>query len=171
MGRSVLLTGRPGVGKTTLITAWLASQAGRCGGFYTQEIRRSGRRLGFEIVTTEGERADLAREGVRGLPRVGKYGVFVANVDSVAVPAIQRATEQAEYVVIDEIGKMELLSSAFRAAVLSAVNGPKKVLGTVMRGPHSWVDALKSKPEVTLVGVTFENRDQILERITELLEN
>jgi nucleoside-triphosphatase THEP1 len=169
MGRAVLLTGRPGVGKTTVIRECLAALPGRCGGFYTQEMRARGRRLGFEIVTMEGARAILARAGVGGLPRVGKYGVYVENVDRVAVPSVQRAVAEADYVVIDEIGKMELFSETFRAAVLSAVNSPKAVLGTVMQRAHPWVDALKSMPQVVVVPVTLQNRDSLVERIAQLL--
>ena len=169
MGRTVLLSGRPGIGKTTLIKKWVAALPGRCGGFYTQEIRKSGRRLGFEIVTLDGQRACLAHVGVPGLPRVGKYGVYVQNVNAVAVPAIHWAVARADYVLIDEIGKMELLSDAFREAVLSAVQSPKTVLGTVMQRAHPWVDALKSMPQVIVVPVTLVNREHLLDQIAQLL--
>ena len=165
----MLLSGRPGVGKTTLIKKWIATLPGRCGGFYTQEIRKRGRRLGFEIVTLEGRRAILAYAGVAGLPRVGKYGVYVENVNAVAVPAIHCAVAQADYVLIDEIGKMELLSDAFRAAVLTAVSSPKIVLGTVMRQAHPWADMLRRMPEVIVVPVTLANRERLLDQIARLL--
>ena len=171
MGQTILLSGRPGVGKTTLIQKCVATLPGRCGGFYTREIRNKGRRLGFEIVTMNGHRAPLARAGAAGLPCVGKYGVYVENVDRVAVPAIGRAVADADYVLIDEIGKMELLSNAFRAAVLSAVSSSKPVLGTVMHGRHPWADALKALPQVVVVVVTVENRERLLERITRLLRS
>ncbi len=169
MGQTILLSGLPGVGKTTLIQKCIATLPGRCGGFYTREIRSKGRRLGFEIVAMNGHRAPLARAGAAGLPRVGKYGVYVENVDRVAVPAIERAVVDADYVLIDEIGKMELLSKAFRAAVMSAISSPKPVLGTVMHGRHPWADALKGLPQVVVVVVTLENRERLLERIPQLL--
>ena len=167
MGRTVLLSGRPGVGKTTLITKWVATMPGRCGGFYTEEIRTRGRRAGFEIVTLEGQHAVLAYVGVAGLPRVGKYGVYVENVDTVAAPAIHRAVAGSDYVVIDEIGKMELLSNAFREAVLFAVRSSKSVLGTVMQGSHPWADALRSMSGVTTISVTPANREHLVDQIAQ----
>lgn len=55
MGRTILLAGRPGVGKTTVIKQVVDMLGGEAGGFYTEEIRQGGRRLGFKIITLEGE--------------------------------------------------------------------------------------------------------------------
>lgn len=169
MGRTVLLSGRPGVGKTTLIKKWIDAHQGQCGGFFTQELRESGARVGFEIVTLDGQRALLAHVRRRGTPRVGKYGVYVAHVEAVAVPAIEQAVAVADYVVIDEIGKMELLSDAFRAAVLSAVDSPRTVLGTVMLRGDPWVDDLRNRADVRVVVVTIHNRGQVFDALTTLV--
>nr|MBC7245462.1 NTPase [Chloroflexota bacterium] len=169
MGRTVLLSGQPGVGKTTLIKQATAVLPGHWGGFYTQEIRGPKSRLGFEIVTLDGQQALLAHVNKPGSPRVGKYGVYVENVDKVAVPVLYRAVAEADYVVIDEIGKMELLSQKFRTAVLYAVQSPKTVLGTVIWQQHPWADALKNLPGVFVVTVTLSNRQQLLNQILSLL--
>jgi nucleoside-triphosphatase THEP1 len=100
---------------------------------------------------------------------VGKYGVHVENVDRLAVPAIYSAITVADVVVIDEIGKMELFSEAFRTAVLAAVHSPKKVLATVMWRAFPWTDALKGEPGVTLLEVTLANRDALLPRVLQAL--
>ncbi len=171
MGRTLLLSGQPGVGKTTVLKKLLAALPGPSGGFYSQEIRARGRRMGFEIVTLEGERATLAHVDNPGRPRVGKYGVYVENVDKLAVPAVYQAVAEAAYVVIDEIGKMELFSEAFRTAVLHAVSSPKMVLGTVMLRPHPWVDKLKEMPGTTVVVVTVANRDRLVQDILPVLTN
>ncbi|MBM4429569.1 MAG: hypothetical protein FJ026_04370, partial [Chloroflexi bacterium] len=95
---------------TTLIKKVVAALPGTCGGFYTQEMRAGGTRLGFEIVTLDGRRAALASVGDRSLPRVGRYGVHVENVDRLAVPAIYQAITQADIVAIDEISKFDKLT-------------------------------------------------------------
>jgi nucleoside-triphosphatase THEP1 len=169
MGHTILLSGQPGVGKTTLIKKLVVALPGKCGGFYTQEIRARGIRVGFEIVTLDGRRAALASAGVPSLPRVGKYGVHVQNVDGLAVPAIYGAIAEADVVVIDEIGKMELFSDAFRTAVLAAVRSPKRVLATVMWRASPWTDALKSEPGVILLEVTLANRGSLLSRVLQAL--
>ena len=165
VGRTCLLAGQPGVGKTTLLRKLVETLPGRCGGFFTNEVRRGGARVGFDIHTLDGQCAALARVNSPHLPQVGRYGVHVGNVDAVAVPAVERAVAAADYVVIDEIGKMELVSESFRAAVLRAVRCPRPVLGTVMSRPHPWADALKRLPQVLVVTVTLTNRDVLLDEL------
>ena len=169
MGRAVLLTGRPGVGKTTLVRSVVAALPLRCGGFYTEEVRAEGRRVGFQIVCLDGRRAWLAREGTHGLPRVGRYGVHVANVEGVCVPAIRRAAEEADVIVVDEIGKMELLCSSFLPAILSALASTKPLLGTVTMDPHAQADKVKANERVILVEVTLRNRDWLLHTLVRTL--
>ena len=167
MGHALFLTGRPGVGKTTVIQTVVARLRGNAGGFYTEEIREGGRRTGFRLVTLDGPRGTLASVNISGPYRVGKYGVHLHDLEQVGVQALWRAVEQPDVsvVVIDEIGKMELVSPAFREAVLVALDGPKEVLATVMARSHPWVDRLKRRDDVTLVEVTLANRQALPERI------
>ena len=159
--RAFLLTGRPGCGKTTLIRHLLEALGASAGGFYTGEIRRQGRREGFSLTTLDGKTATLASIHIGGRHRVSKYGVDLQALDSVGVPAIEQATAEAELVVVDEIGKMELFSNRFRQAVLAALESGKPVLGTIMLAPHPWADAIKARPEVDTILLTEANRRQV----------
>jgi nucleoside-triphosphatase len=172
MAQTLLLTGRPGVGKTTLITAVAQALGPRADGFYTQEIHQQGKRQGFELIGLRGGRATLAHVQLKGggRPCVGRYGVDVAALERVGVAALERATAQGRIVIVDEVGKMELFSPAFKRAVLAALDGPAPLIATVMARPHPWVDALKARPGVTLWQVTLKNRDEMPERILEWLK-
>lgn len=157
----VLLEGRPGVGKTTLIVrlADLLRAAGvPLAGFVTREIRHDGRRMGFALETLAGEEGILAHVELPGPPRVGKYGVDLQALERLAVPALLQASADA-VVLVDELGKMELASPAFRKAVEALFTGPLTVVATVHSFHHPLTDALKRLPSVTLVQVTMANRD------------
>ncbi len=174
MGKALLLTGRPGIGKTTVIQA-VADRLGRqAGGFYTVEIREAGKRTGFRLTGIGSGKAEeglLARVGLSSRYRVGRYGVKLDDLERVGVEAILRAVEEPEIalVVIDEIGKMELFSHAFRDAVQAALASPKPVLATIMAGRQPWIEALKLRPDVIVTEVTPQNREALPDQIVRWL--
>ena len=170
MGRTLLITGLPGVGKTTIVKQVAQILGPRAGGFYTEEIRGPGGRKGFRLVTLDGREAVMAHVDIRTRNRVGRYGVDVATLDAVGVAAMREAVQSREVVVIDEIGKMELFSGEFQGAVLKAMSSSKIVVATVMHKSHTWVDALKAMPQVTVWQVTKSNRDQMPVRVIEWIE-
>jgi nucleoside-triphosphatase len=169
MGKTILLTGRPRVGKTTIIKEVVKRLPGRAGGFYTEEIKERGQRQGFRIVTLDGQEGLLAHVNVSSRYRVSKYGVDLVSLEKVGVTAIQHAIVVSDYVVIDEIGKMELFSAAFKEAVLAAVESDKLVLGTIMLRSHPWADAIKSHPQVNLIKVTVANRNTAVHLVLDSL--
>lgn len=156
-----LLTGRPGTGKTSLIKQAVAELEGKAGGFYTEEIRSQGTRLGFKLITLDGEEAILAHVNIHSRYRVSKYGVDVDSLERVGVSALRQAAEQSDLIVVDEIGKMELFSANFRKTVLEIIGGGKRVLGTIMLVPNPWADAIKRQPQVNLVEVTRTNYHRV----------
>jgi nucleoside-triphosphatase len=160
MGPALLLTGRPGVGKTTAIRSVVAQLGAGAGGFYTGEIREAGRRTGFRLVTLDGPTGILAGLNISSPYCVGRYGVHLSNLEELGVGSLWRAIRSSEVsvVVIDEIGKMELFSTAFREAVLAGLDSPKAVIGTITLARSPWVEALKARPDVTLLEVTAANR-------------
>jgi nucleoside-triphosphatase len=174
MGRALLLSGRPGVGKTTVIQAVVDKLGSEAGGFYTEEIREAGRRTGFRLIAVgsgEAEAGMLAGIGIPSRHRVGRYGVKLDDLDRVGVRAILQAVEGpgVALVVIDEIGKMELFSHAFRDAVEAALASPKPVLATIMGGRQPWVEALKLRPDVIVTEVTPQNREGLPDQIVRWL--
>jgi len=170
MANVYLLTGSPGTGKTTVIRQAVARSKAKAGGFYTEEIRTGGTRRGFRIVTLDGQDAILSHVDFPGRYRVSKYGVNVQNLDNIGVTAIDRAIEESDLIVIDEIGKMELFSPRFREAVLKAVNSGRKVLGTIMLSPNPFADDIKHHPGVKVIELTRANHDQVLSEIVDWLK-
>jgi len=165
-----LLTGRPGTGKTSLIKQALSELKGKAGGFYTEEIRSQGTRLGFKLVALDGQEAILAHIDIHSRYRVGKYGVDIDSLDRVGVSALQQAARESDLVVVDEIGKMELFSASFREAVLQIISSGKRVLGTIMLNPNPLADNIKRQPQVKLVEVTRANYPQVLADLRRWLE-
>jgi nucleoside-triphosphatase len=133
----------------------------------TEELRESGRRIGFAVETFAGVRATLAHVRFSGPPRVGRYGVDLHAFERMALPALE--ADAADLILVDELGKMELASAAFRATVSSAFQGKLPIVATVHVARHSFTDALKSDPDVETVRVSQRNRDDLPRQLTERL--
>ena len=168
MGKIILLTGKPRVGKTTIIKDVVRRLPGQTGGFYTEEMREHGRRQGFKIVTLDGQEGILAHVDIKSRMRVSKYGVNLADLETIGVTAIREAIAHKDFVIIDEIGKMELFSQAFKDAVGEAVHSDRPILGTITLASHPWADSIKALPQVTVIEVTKANRDKIAQQVLEL---
>lgn len=159
---NLLLTGKPGIGKTTVIKRVLEALKVPATGFYTREIRGPQGRLGFEAVTLEGKRCLLAHVDFKSPYRVSKYGVDVSTFEQVIVPSIDPALHpEAALIVIDEIGKMECFSSRFCEAVLRALDSGKPVLGTITMGGGPFIESVKRRPDVEILTVTLTNRENL----------
>jgi len=165
----LLLTGPPRCGKTTLVKKVVDTFPGRAGGFYTREVREKGERVGFEIVTLNGQVAWLSHVNFPGPHRVGKYGVSLENLHRVALPALE-VKPGIDLVVVDEVGKMECLSPRFVEAMERLWAASVPLLLTVAEKGGGYIQQVKGKPDKALITVTFANRDELPGRILQLLK-
>jgi len=166
----LLLTGPPGCGKTTVVRQVVGRLGDLClAGFYTQEMREHGRRVGFEAVGLGGQRGILAHVEIHGRHRVGRYGVNVQEFERILRAEMREPAAGVDLFVVDEIGKMECLSYAFVEAVTRALDGPVPVLATVAATGSGFVAAVKARQDVEIVSVTPANRgdlpDELVQRI------
>jgi nucleoside-triphosphatase len=169
MAPNLLLTGPPGVGKTTLILRALAGLPPVASGFVTRELCQGGERVGFAVESLAGERRIMAHVDFRSPHRVGRYRVDLVAFEAVALPAIDPALGDARLIVVDEIGKMECFSARFRQLVVAAMDSDRAVLATVALRGDRFVEGLKARPDVTLLHVTRQNRDELVDKVTGLV--
>ena len=167
--KNLFVTGRPGIGKTTLIERVLGVLDVDAGGFYTRELLEDGRRVGFSIVGLHGERGVLAHVDHEGSFRVGKYGVNCEDLERVGVRAIDEAVKRSRLIVMDEIGRMELCSQAFQEAVGRALGSPTPVLGTIQDRSNAFLDSVRARPDVKILRVSTGNRECLVPVLRDLL--
>jgi nucleoside-triphosphatase len=160
--RHFLITGPPGCGKTTLLVR-LARQLAdlRPAGFYTEEIREGGARQGFRLVGLDGREGVLAHVRFRGGPRVGRYGVDVAGFEAF-LDASELARSDSPLLFIDEIGKMECLSTRFVALVRGLLASGRTVVATVALNGPGLIAEVKGRSDCELVTIDPGNRERML---------
>jgi nucleoside-triphosphatase len=167
VNQKVLLTGRPGCGKTTLIKRVVKKLARPAAGFYTEEIRKKGARVGFKIVTLDGKESPLAHVDFKTTERVGKYGLDLSALETVGIEALRTAVRARQLVVIDEIGPMEIRSPIFRDVVNEAFNSGAPILATITARSFPFTDAIKKRDDVTMIEVRRNNRDQLVSELSD----
>ena len=162
--RVLLITGTPGVGKTTLIRRVAEGLSGRpLGGFYTEELREAGQRTGFRLVDFAGGALTFAHVAFHG-PRVSRYGVDVAALDARA-EALLAPREAVAVYLVDEIGKMECLSPRFVAAMRRLLASDRLVVASVAKQGEGLIAEAKRWPGTTLWEVTRANRDRLPDEV------
>lgn len=174
MPPNLLVTGPPRSGKTTVIRTVvdrLEPEGYRVGGLSSPERRDGGERVGFDLEDVmTGESRVLAHVDRDEGPSVGKYRVATENVDSIAESALQRAFDEADVIVIDEIAPMEIVSEPFRQQVRDALDGEWPVLAAVhYRSTSGFIGAVKERADVELFEVTSETRDALPDELADRL--
>ncbi|MEP9411452.1 MAG: NTPase [Candidatus Brocadia sp.] len=170
MKRHILLTGKPGVGKTSVVKKIIPLLGMDAGGFYTEEIRELDRRMGFRVITLDGEDGVLAHVEFNSNYRVGKYRVDLDSFEKVAIPALERAMKYKSIIIIDEIGKMELFSIKFRDLVSKILDSEKFLLCVIQENGDAFTEGIKKRKDVTIVTVNYENRGSLPEEVFKMLK-
>ncbi len=167
MIKNIFLTGAPSSGKTTVIKKVIAGLSLPAGGFYTEEEREGDKRQGFIIRTLDGRQGFLARRGIGSPFRIRSYGVSIDTIEKIAVPSI--APKKGSLIILDEIGKMECFSPAFRKAAVEALDSPNIVIGTITLGGGEFVLGIKKRDDIKIIEVTPDNRDALPEVILKMI--
>ena len=172
------ITGLPGVGKTdTLIKIVkdLEESGYRVGGMVTEAIIENNDRVGFYVMDWQTkERKIFAHVDLDTGEKVGKYGVDVKVLEEIGVPAIERAIadESIDIIIIDEVGKMEMLSERFCKVVIDALDSDKPILLTLHKKSRSpLLQDIRRRDDIRILEVTPVNRNLLPYKIEKIMKD
>lgn len=167
--KNILITGLPGVGKTTLIKKLSQQlQDFHPAGFYTEEIREGNIRKGFSLISLNGRKKILSHIDIKSPYRVGKYRVDIESFEEF-LDSILFLDKAVHLIIIDEIGKMECLSGKFREIVKLVLNSDKLLIATIALKGSGMIEEIKKRDDAVIFELTASNRELVLEKILTLL--
>jgi nucleoside-triphosphatase len=176
--KNILVTGPPGIGKTTLVRRLSEGLKNlRLVGFLTEEIRERNQRKGFALKALGGIQPGPLKAGGEpfaagvlshvdfpGSPRVGRYGVDVAGFEAF-LESISLLNSGVDLVVIDEIGKMECFSVRFVELMRQVLSSPIPLVATVALKGGGFISEVKARKDVVLFQMARNNRDRLLAKV------
>jgi nucleoside-triphosphatase len=172
------ITGLPGVGKTdTLIKVvkHLEESGYLVGGMVTEVIVDNNKRVGFDVINWRTkEKRVFAHVNFDTGERVGKYGVDLNALEEVGVPAIEESVtnDEIDIIIIDEIGKMEMLSERFCKVVIDALDSDKPILVTLHKKSRSpLLQDVRRRDDIRILEVTPVNRNLLPYKIEKIMKD
>lgn len=159
----IILTGTPGVGKTTIVmdvAQKLKERGMRVGGVVSREVRANNMRTGFEFIDLATNDKDILASVTGDGPRVGKYFVNLSGC-RFAADRVKNALINSDVIICDEIGPMELKSKEFIDAVRCLLRSDKNVIVVVhQKLEHALVNEFREKSGA-LIGINLGNREKV----------
>ena len=141
------------------------------GGICTEPILENGERLGYKVRNlVTGDEGEIAHKSIDSRLRVLGYGLNTAELERIAIPAIQYAIDNCEVIVIDEIGKFAVESEAFVNAVRNALEIDKPTLLTLhKKSRHPLLQDIRRRDDGRILEVTPVNRALLPYKIHKLM--
>ena len=113
----------------------------------------------------------FASKDIESKVMVGRYGVDITALEDIGVKALKGATANADVIVIDEVGKMEVESESFVAAVKEAMDADKPLILTLhKKSRNPLLQDIRRRDDVRILEVTQVNRNLLPYKIVKLMK-
>jgi nucleoside-triphosphatase len=160
---SIILTGAPSVGKTTIVmdvAQKLKARGVRVGGVVSREVRTGNVRIGFEFIDLATNDRDVLASVNRNGPKVGKYFVNLAGC-RFAADRVKNALINSDVIICDEVGPMELKSNEFIDTVKYLLKTDKKAIVVIhQKLEHPLIRKFREKAN-SLININIGNREKV----------
>ncbi len=140
-------------------------------GMRTEPLIEDGERKGYRCIDiVSGEEAIMAHKDIDTRTRVFGFGIDKETMNTVAIPAIRTAMDEAEVIVIDEIGKFSVESEEFVAIVREALELDKPTVMTLAKkSRHPLLQDIRRRDDARILEVTPVNRALLPYKIHKLM--
>ena len=171
------ITGMPNVGKTqTLVKVmeFLQDSGYKVEGMVTEPLLEKEKRVGFYIRDWQTDEKEVfAHVDFDSKDKVGEYGVDLSILEKIGVPAIEKAItdDDIHIIIIDEIGKMEMLSERFCEVVIEALDSDKPIMVTLHKKSRTpLLQDVRRRDDIRILEVTPVNRNLLPYKLEKIMK-
>jgi nucleoside-triphosphatase len=163
----LFLTGQKGIGKSTIIKKVTQNLELSIGGFET--YKGIGNDQNIYISPWNKRYYDIEHQvGIRdGIKADGKTYTF----DNLGVQILETSNKTSQLIIMDELGFLENKADNFQTHCLKTISNDIPVLGVIKEQKGLWLDKIRNHKNVQVIQVTIENRNQLVNVITNHFKN
>jgi len=165
----VAISGQPGTGKTRTVLriARMIEDKFQIGGFTTHPIEENGELIGYNLkdyVTGEEELSASVRWDVKPkipgrTPESTPLGIRLDAVNRIATASVAKAIEEADLILVDEVGKLVSESKEFSVVLKEALKCGKPMLITMhKRSRNPLLQSIRKRDDLRTLEVTPINK-------------
>lgn len=167
--KHLFLTGEKQIGKSTLLKRLIAESGRSFKGFQTRAYVLEGVKKGYYMHSLLPVEALENDSPISVNLAKNKVIPVLETFDTLGVHIVEDALSHPGIMVMDELGRLEGKSSAFRKAVFASLNQEMQVIGVLQKTKSSFLDQIMERDDVEMIEITEENRDVIYPFLLEKL--
>lgn len=165
---NLFLTGKIGVGKTTLLKKVLKRIDLSVGGYTTEKnIQNDTKTFTIKSLYDGTENHTMAHVNKSNYSKK----IFTKTFDTYLPSIIQRSFENRDLIVLDEIGFMEDQIHVFTSKIYEILDSDKFVFGVIKDYDCEFLNKIRNRTDVTIIEITEDNRNHIINDIMEILKS
>ncbi len=164
---NLFLTGKIGIGKSTLLKKVIKELHLSLGGYTTERIFESYFRK-YVIKSLYDNRITYTILKVDSRDDSKEY--FMDSFEKGAVSILDKSLKERELIVLDELGDTENNMDLFTDKVFELLDSKKIVFGILKENNCDFLNAITARDDVIVITITEDNRDYILEDIIDILK-
>ncbi|MEM0158679.1 MAG: NTPase [Thermoplasmataceae archaeon] len=130
-------------------------------GVIVSEITQGTKLTGYSILDlATKKRVTFAQSGIVSRVKIDKIGVDTRLLEEILIPSLQKARSNADYIVIDEVGKLENLTKNVQKEIEDTLKSEKPLIVTLHKKSRNPVlQEIRSLEGIRVFDITPINRN------------
>lgn len=176
MPKNLFITGCKRSGKSTLLKNMIDPIVHLTGGYFVQRLFIQGESRAFRLVDITSEsylpnRHVQDLEGFSDLIAVMSKGkIFHYDTfKTIGISALKQACEKKQLVLMDELGRIEIMVPDFMQTVFSVLDSEVPVLGVLKKESNPFLDQIRARIDVEVIDMDACGSDCVRDEVQQFL--